>query len=52
MGMGVDIVGPAVGGPAGMADSQMAMQRGALMGEVGQRLQAALGLGDLQAMFF
>ena len=49
MGVGVDVVRLAVGGPAGVADAELAVEGGALVGEIGQRLQTALGLGDLQA---
>ena len=46
--MGVNIVGLAVGGPAGVADAQVAGQISAVMGQILQHLQAALGLLHLQ----
>ena len=46
--MGVNIVGLAVGGPAGVADAQVAGQICPVMGQILQHLQAALGLFHLQ----
>ena len=50
MGVGVDVVGLAVGGPAGVADAQGAGQIRAVMGQVLQHLQAALGLLHLHPL--
>ena len=44
MGVGIDVVRLAVGGPAGVTDAQGAGQIRAVMGQVLQHLQAALGL--------
>ena len=44
MGMGIDVVGFAVGGPAGVTDAQAAGQVRPLVGQILQHLQAALGL--------
>ena len=48
--MGVDVVGFSVGGPAGVADTGGAGQGPALLRQIGQRLQAALGLAYLQTV--
>ena len=50
LGMGVDVVGLAMGGPAGMAHAQRTGEGAALLRQIGQRLQAASGLADLQAL--
>ena len=49
MGMGVDVVGLAVGGPAGVADAQVPVEVRPVMAELPQRLQPALALADLQS---
>ena len=49
MGVGVGVVGLAVGGPAGMANAQSALQIGAAVDHVGEHLETALGLFHLEA---
>ena len=48
VGMGVDVVGLPVGGPAGVADAQVPLQIRAAVDQVGQRLQPPLGLAHLE----
>ena len=48
--VGVGVVGLAVGGPAGMADADNAGHGLALVRQVGQRLQTALGLLHTQTV--
>ena len=50
MGMTVGVRWRAVGGPAGVPDTGAALQRPTAVGQVHQRLQPALGLGDLQVV--
>ena len=49
MGMGVDVVGLAVSGPAGVADAKAPLEVRPVAAEVSQDLQPALALADLQA---
>ena len=49
MGVGVDVVGFAVGGPAGVANAEGALHISSAMDHVGQGLQTALCLFHLQA---
>ena len=51
MGMGIDIVGLAVGCPTGMADTQYAGQVSPCMGQVTEHLQPAAGFLHAQAVF-
>ena len=48
VGMGVDVVGLPVGGPAGVADAQAPVQIRAAVDQVRQGLQPAPGLADLE----
>ena len=50
MGMGVDIIGLSMGGPAGMADAQRSLHIGAAVDHVRQHLKTALGLFDLKPL--
>ena len=50
MGMGVNIIGFAVGSPAGMADAQRPFHIGAAVDHVGKHLKSALGLAYLKAL--
>ena len=50
MGVGVQVGRLAVGGPAGVAEADMAMDVLPVVDHVPQHLQAALGLGDLQTL--
>ena len=49
MGVGIDIVGFSMGGPAGVSDTQHTLQIRAAVGQLIQHLQTALGLAYLQA---
>ena len=48
VGVGVDVVGLPVGGPAGVADAQAPLQVRAAVDQVRQHLQPSLGLADLE----
>ena len=50
LGVGVDVAGRPVGGPAGMADAHGAVQGRAPLKHVGQHLEPALGLVDGQGL--
>ena len=50
MGVGIDVVWLAVGGPAGVADAQRAGQIRAVMGQLLENLQATLGLFHLHSV--
>ena len=48
MGVGVDVIGLPVGGPAGVADAQAPVQVRAAVDQVRQDLEPPLGLADLE----
>ena len=48
VGVGVDVIGLPVGGPAGVADAQISLQVRAAVDQVRESLQPALGLADLE----
>ena len=50
MRVSVDVVGLAMGGPAGMANAQCALQISAAVGQVAEYPQAPLGLFHLQSL--
>ncbi len=52
MGMGVDVVGLAVGSPAGVSDAKAAVQIGAAVDHIAEHLQPALALFHLETMLF
>ena len=52
VGMGVDVVGLAVGGPAGVADAQTPLQVRAAVDQVGEHFETALTLFHLQSPAF
>ena len=48
--MGVDVVGFAVGCPAGVADAQRPLHIGAVVNHIREYLETALGFAHLQAL--